>query len=255
MVARHAHLDAFRKLSNTGNVSGPEVELRPVAVEERSMPSAFFLGQDVNLSLEVSMRLDGARLRQDLSSLDLGPLDTPEQAADVVAGNSLVKELPEHLDSGNDCLPCLIHETDDLDFVADLDGTSLNPARSNSTTAGDGEYVLDRHQERFVLSSLRLRDVLVDSIHEVEYALVFRSTQICCAALKSLQGRSPDDRDVVSVELVLGEKLSHFHLNELDKLFVVDHIALVEEYYDIRNADLTSKEYVLPGLRHRTVSC
>ncbi len=36
VIARHAHLNAFRQGDNTGNVGGTEVELRTVVVEERS---------------------------------------------------------------------------------------------------------------------------------------------------------------------------------------------------------------------------
>ncbi len=48
VVARHYHLDAFRQFAVTGHVSGTEVELRTVALEERSVTTAFFLGQHVH---------------------------------------------------------------------------------------------------------------------------------------------------------------------------------------------------------------
>src|SRR3984885_1800831 len=52
VIARHHHLGAFRQLRRSGHVRGPEIKLGTIAVEERSMTSAFFLAQDVNLALE-----------------------------------------------------------------------------------------------------------------------------------------------------------------------------------------------------------
>ena len=58
-----------------GNVSSSEIELRTIVIEERSMTSAFFLGQNVHLALELGVRMNGAGLRQNLSALDFISLD------------------------------------------------------------------------------------------------------------------------------------------------------------------------------------
>ena len=76
VVARHAHLCAFRKLQIAGYVCCSEIELRSVSIEERSMSAAFFLLQYVYLSFELSMRMNGARLAQYLSSFDFVSLYT-----------------------------------------------------------------------------------------------------------------------------------------------------------------------------------
>ena len=68
------------------------------------MTAAFLLGQHVDLTNKLGVRLDRAGLRKNLTSFDIGLLDTSEQAADVVAGLSEVKQLTEHLDAGNDGL-------------------------------------------------------------------------------------------------------------------------------------------------------
>jgi hypothetical protein len=52
---------------------------------------------------------------------------------------------------------------------------------------------------------------------------------------------------------VLAEEFADFHLDELEELFVVNHVALVQEHDDVRNADLLHEQNVLAGLRHRTV--
>src|SRR5450432_2029788 len=44
VVARHDHLGALRQVDAAGDVSGAEVELRAVVVEERGVPAAFVLG-------------------------------------------------------------------------------------------------------------------------------------------------------------------------------------------------------------------
>src|ERR1700679_3175611 len=53
VVGRHAHLGAGRQLRRTRHVRRPEVKLRTIAVEERSVASALFLAQHVHLALEV----------------------------------------------------------------------------------------------------------------------------------------------------------------------------------------------------------
>ena len=72
-------------------------------------------------------------------------------------------------------------------------------------------------------------------------------------ALERLERRALDDRGVVARELVLGEQLADFHLDELDELLVVDHVALVQEDDDVGHADLTGEQDVLAGLGHGAV--
>ena len=71
---------------------------------------------------------------------------------------------------------------------------------------------------------------------------------------KSLKSRTFDDRNIVTRELILREKVSNFHLNEVEKLFVVNDVALVHEYNDCRNTYLTSKKNVLSGLCKRVAA-
>ena len=60
VIARHAHLSALGQGDNAGNVSGTEIELRTIVVEERGMTAALFLLQDVNLTMEFGVRMNGA---------------------------------------------------------------------------------------------------------------------------------------------------------------------------------------------------
>ncbi len=88
VVAGHAHLDTFRKGDDTGNVGGTEVELRTVVVEERGVTAAFFLGQNVNLALELGVGVNALRSSQNLTTLDGLLVNAAQQAANVACGTS-----------------------------------------------------------------------------------------------------------------------------------------------------------------------
>ena len=57
---------------------------------ERSVATAFFLLQDVDLSEEVGMRLDGAGLGDNLTTLDFLLVDTTEEETHIVTCFALV---------------------------------------------------------------------------------------------------------------------------------------------------------------------
>src|SRR5690606_5339109 len=117
---------------------------------------------DVRLSLKLLVRLHRARLEQNLTTLNSILVNAAQQAANVVASLALIQQLAEHLNAGHNRL-LRIAQTNDLDLVANLDHTALNTARHNRATPRNREHVLDRHQERLVLRTLRLRDVGVQS--------------------------------------------------------------------------------------------
>src|ERR1035437_4691381 len=92
------------------------------------------------------MRLDGARLGEDLATLDVVALDATQQATHVVAGAAFVEQLLEHLDAGHDDLAG-VADADDLDLVADLDDAALDAPGGHGAAALDAEDVFDRHDE------------------------------------------------------------------------------------------------------------
>ena len=71
--------------------------------------------------------------------------------------------------------------------------------------------------------------------------------------LQRAQRRALDDRNVVARELILRQQLADFHLDQLQQLRVVNHVDLVQEHHQRRNADLAGEQDVLAGLRHRAV--
>src|SRR5690606_16887182 len=112
------------------------------------------LAQHVDRRLELLVRLDAARRGENLATLDVLTLQTAEEAADVVARETLVEELLEHLHAGDDGLLGVL-EADDLDLLPDLDLAALDAAGGDGATTGDREDVLDRHQERLVQGANR----------------------------------------------------------------------------------------------------
>ena len=138
------------------------------------MSAAFFLRKDVNLTFDVGVGFDRADFGKDLSSFDIFTIYATEKSADVVARLSEVKELTEHLNAGNGGFAGGF-DTDDLNFVADFNFTSLNSARSNGAAAGDGEYVFDRHKEGLVVGALGGGDVGVYCVEELADAIAISS--------------------------------------------------------------------------------
>ena len=83
LVARHDHLGTLSEGNLAGHVGGTEVELRPVAVEERLVAPALFLLEDVAGAVELGVRGDGLRLAKNLTALDVFPLDAAEEQTGV----------------------------------------------------------------------------------------------------------------------------------------------------------------------------
>ena len=69
-------------------------------------------------------------------------------------------------------------------------------------------------------------------------------------AVEGAEAGAADDRQVVAGEAVLGEEVTGLHLDEVDELLVVNHVALVQEDDDVGDADLTGEKDVLAGLGH-----
>jgi hypothetical protein len=62
-----------------------------------------------------------------------------------------------------------------------------------------------------------------------------------------------DNRNVVAREAVLGQQLAKLHLHQLDQLFVVDHVDLVQPHHDGGHVHLAGQQNVLARLGHGAV--
>ena len=142
----------------------------------------------------------------------------------------------------------VVADTDDLELVADAQLAALDAAGGDGAAAGDGHGVLDGHQEGLLVVASGRRDVVIDGVHELADGL-----DPLLLAVEGAERGAADDGQVVSRELVLGEQVAGLHLDEVDKLVVVDHVALVQEDDDVGHADLTGEQDVLAGLGHGAV--
>src|ERR1019366_8097704 len=97
--------------------------------EERSMTSAFFLAQHVNVALEVGVRSNRSRLRQNHSALHIFLRNATQQDASIVARQPLIQLLLEHLYAGANRRACLA-EAHNLASLANLDLAALDTARN-----------------------------------------------------------------------------------------------------------------------------
>src|SRR5215217_8200482 len=114
VIAWHDHFLVRWQLDRAGHVGGT------VVVEERGVTAAFIFRQNVDLAGEVVVRLDRARLGQDLATLDVFTLGAAQQQADVVASLTLVQQLAEHFHAGAGRFHG-VDDADDFDFFANLD--------------------------------------------------------------------------------------------------------------------------------------
>ena len=250
VIARLDHLDAFGEGDVASHVRRADVELGTVALEERRVAAALFLGEDVDRADEVRVRGDGLRGGENLAALDLFLLGAAEQAADVVAGLALAKELAEHFDAGDDRAGRRT-DADDFDGVVDLDHAALDTAGDHGAAAFNGEDVFDRHHEGLVGEALGLGDVGVESVHELVDALA--GGVVDRGRVGGGKGGAADHGDVVARELVLGEEFADFHLDEVEEFGIVNEVDLVQEDDDGGDADLAGEKDVLAGLGHRAV--
>src|SRR3546814_10567906 len=92
----------------------------------------------------------------------------------------------EHFDAGHDRLAGIV-DADDLDFLAYLHDSGLDATGHNGAATRDREDVFDRHQERLVQRTLRLRNPAVDRSHQLENRLLAAPV---VAAVKSLHGQT-----------------------------------------------------------------
>ena len=251
VITRHDHLNSLWKLDLSGHVSGPEVELRLVSFEEWRVPSSLVFREDIDLSFEFRVRSDGSWLRKNLSSLYIRPFDTSQEQTCVVSGLTLLKLLVEHLDSGDGRLPRIL-DSDDFNFVSDLDDSLFDLSSNDGSSSFDGEDVFDWHEEWLIESPFRNWYEFLDLFEELEDRLRSEFLFEIRRILKSDQSGSSDDRSIVSREVVLGEELPGLHLDEILHVSI-RHVAFVHVDDDVRDTDLPCEEDVLPCLSHRSV--
>src|SRR5690606_8073003 len=130
--------------------------------------------------------------------------------------------------------------------------TLLYSTGSYCSSSCNGEYIFYRHQEWLVGLSFWGWNVGVYCFHQVKDWLdLFWIGWV----LQCFQCGSCDNWCVISWELILGKKLSYFHFYQLKQLWIVYHVCLVQEYYDVVNSYSGCQKDMLSGLWHWTVCC
>src|SRR5690606_3860320 len=249
VVARHNHLHTRGEHYLSGNIGGTEIELRTVFVKERSVTTTFFLGQYVNFSLEFRVRRNCAGLTNNHTPADLVLFNTAQQQTYVVTSFPTIEDLTEHFNSGYSRAEVFSAHTQKLHRLTGLDHTALDTTCGNGSTTGNGEYVFHRHEEILIDQTNRKRNVFVYSLHQLFnflYPLGF--------AIQRAQGRSPDNRNIVTGEIVRRQQFAYFHFHQVEQFRVVHEVNFVHKHHQGGNTHLTGKKNVLTGLGHRAVS-
>src|SRR5437867_8351546 len=160
VVPRHHHLHPRRQLHRPRHVRRPQIKLRPIPLEERRMPPALLLGQDVHLTLKLRVRRDALRLRQHHPPLHLVLLHPPQQQPHVVPRLPLIQELAEHLHPRHHRL-LVRPEPHHLHFLPHLHLPPLHPPRRPPPPPRDRGHLLHPHHERPVRLPLPHRAALI----------------------------------------------------------------------------------------------
>ncbi len=199
VVAGHHHLLALGQRHGGRDVGGPEVELRPVAGEERRVAAALFLGQRVDGALELLVRGDASRASRGPGRARPRPsrrraAGSPMLSPAWPSSRSLLNiSTPVTTVLRVSLMPTISH------LVADVHDAAADASRDDRAAARDGEHVLDRHQERLVDGARRNREVLVHRLEQLIDALgLLRDRR---GAPWRCEGRALDDRDLVAGEL------------------------------------------------------
>lgn len=225
--------------------SSAEVDLGAVVGTESGTATTLSLGQNVHGDHELLSSLGAAGLGNDHTTADVLTTNTTEQQTGVVTSAGLVTGFLEGLDVGDLGLDGGVRATNDLNLGILLQQTTLNTAGGDGTTTGNGEDLLNGHEEGLVEVTLGGRDPSVDSGHQGIDTL---GTNVGAAVLKGAKGGTEDDRGLLTLEAIGGQKLTHLKLDELKHLGVINGIDLVHENDDLLDTDLTGEQQVLTGL-------
>src|SRR5665811_1616402 len=229
VVTRHTHLSALRKSHLPRHISGPEIELRLIPSEERLVTATLLLGQHIHLRLEPGVRRDRLRLRQHLTPSHILLVDPPQQRTDVVASATLIENLAEHLHTRTR-RGLRVTNTDDLDLIASVHHTLLNTPGHHRATTSDREHILNRHQERLLSVTLRIRDERINLVHQLHDL-----SRRVSVALQRLERRHLHHRNIITREVVLRQQLTNLELHQIQQLLVIDLVDLVQRHHNRRH--------------------
>lgn len=252
VVARHGHLDVIRKRNVDGAISRTDEALRPVARKEGLGATTLIALQHVDLTLEVTAHLHGAGLGKAHTTTDLLLGDTSEQHTDVVTSLRGIHLLVEGLNTSNSGRNMLSSNTNQMNILIQLEGTLLNSTRADGTSTGDVDRLINGHEELLVDESLRQLEGVIHRIDQILHGLL---AELGVSAVEGAKCGTLNKHGIVTIVVILGEQLTHLHLDQFVHILVINHIALVQEDDDVLDADLSAEKNMLTSLRHGTISC
>ena len=180
------------------HIRRPKIKLRTIVREKRCVPPALLLRQNISLRLELRMRCNRPRLRQNLTTLNLVPLHTSQKCTNVVPRLTTIQELAKHLYTSTHRLRRLTYPYN-LNLIANPHNTSLYPTRHNRPTARNRKHILYRHQKRAIHRTLRRRYIRINFSHQLQNR---RRTNLTITILQSRQRRTLHHRYIITRKII-----------------------------------------------------
>jgi hypothetical protein len=137
-----------------------------------------------------------------------------------------------------------------MPIVVDSHNAALDATRGHGATTRDRVDIFDPEEERRLYEALGQRDIAIHLVHQPDDG---RHTEIVLLTLQGPQSAAADHRERVTRKPVFGEQLTHFQLDEIEQLDIVDHVDLVHEHNHVRHSYLSREQNVLACLGHGTV--
>lgn len=243
-------LNTLGPAERTALVGRSDEHLWPVVLAETSVATTLLLAENVHGDEELPVSLDGSGNGNDHTTADVLALHTTEEETRVVTSARLIARLLEGLNVGDLGLDRCKTLADKLDFRILLQDTTLDTARADGSTTGNGEDVLDGHEEGLVGLTLGSRN---PSVNSLEQLINLGLTNLGLATLDGAEGRTHDDGRLVTLETIGRKQLAHLHLDKLQHLLVLNGVDLVDEDDNLLDTDLAGEQQVLTGLGHLTV--
>src|SRR5918998_5439489 len=170
VIPRHHHLYPLLQPYLSRHVRGAKVKLRPVMAKEGRVPSPLFFGENIHLSLEAGVGGYGSGLGQNLPPLYLIPFYPSKERPYVVASLRFLHALVEHLYACDDRLAGGPYPHY-LNLFVQRDLALLHPSGGHRPPPLNGEDILHRQQEGLVHLPGGLRNVAVNSLHQLQNRL------------------------------------------------------------------------------------
>ena len=156
----------------------------------------------------------------------------------------------EHFNTCNYSLQRISAKTKKFKFIVHLNNTSFNSSCCYSTSTLNREYILNWHQERLLIISLRNWNISIQSFKKFPDRLC---SSFIIRILNSLKSRTSNNRSILIKSITL-QKFSNFFFNKVDHIRIINHITFVQEYNNLWNIYLLSQKNMFSCLRHWSIN-